>query len=214
VKPASRYKLIAKFLAIAQMWGREPIQPGDVIVIDRASFHHAQSIEELVAEAGCELWYLPPYSPDLNLIERWWFVLKNWIKQRWDEFDNFRDCVDAAFRSCPNMSSERLTRLVLLIAIAYSFSTLKGKAIKSIGQQKYLSRLRKIQQTLTKNSNFWIGLSGDVWVITREFVAQWVEQLMRVSLNKLPFYQKGIKAMTMIQQVLWLCCHPVRFKSH
>lgn len=42
------------------------LQPGDVIVIDNASFHRSQAIEELVAEAGYELWYLPAYSPDLN----------------------------------------------------------------------------------------------------------------------------------------------------
>jgi hypothetical protein len=87
-----------------------------------------------------------------------------------------------------------------LIAIAYTFSTLKGKAIKSIGQQKYIGRLREIQQSKTKNSNFWLGLYGDVWIITKEFVAQWVEELMRVNLNKLPFYQKGLRAMTIIQQ--------------
>ena len=80
------------------------LQPGDVIVIDNASFHHSQTIDEIVAEAGCKLWYLPPYSPDLNKIERWWFVLKNWMRQRWDDFDCFRDCVDAAFKQCPNVS--------------------------------------------------------------------------------------------------------------
>ncbi|MEP0912848.1 IS630 family transposase, partial [Leptolyngbya sp. GB1-A1] len=79
------------------------LQPGDVIVIDNASFHHSQVITEMVAEAGCELWYLPPYSPDLNKIERWWFVLKNWMRQRWDKFDSFRVCVDAAFKHCPNV---------------------------------------------------------------------------------------------------------------
>jgi transposase len=79
------------------------LQPGDLIVIDNASFHRSQSIEEIVAQAGCEIWYLPPYSPDLNKIEHWWFVLKNWMRQRWDEFDNFRDCVNAAFKQCPNV---------------------------------------------------------------------------------------------------------------
>jgi len=90
-----------------EMWLQEcllpQLQPGDVIVLDNASFHRCQAIDEIVAEAGCQLWYLPPYSPDLNQIEPWWFVLKNWMKQRWDEFATFRDCVDAAFKQCPNV---------------------------------------------------------------------------------------------------------------
>ena len=79
------------------------LQPGNVLVIDNASFHRSQYINKIVAKAGCELWYLPAYSPDLNKIEHWWFVLKNWMRQRWDEFDTFRECVDAAFKYCPNV---------------------------------------------------------------------------------------------------------------
>lgn len=81
------------------------LRPGDVVVIDNASFHRSQLIEELAAEIDCEIWYLPPYSPDLNAIENWWFVLKNWMRQRWEEFDTFRDCVDAAFKHCPNVAA-------------------------------------------------------------------------------------------------------------
>ena len=79
------------------------LQPGDVIVIDNASFHHSQAIEEIVAQVGSDLWYLPSYSPDFNEIEHWWFVLKNWMRQRWNEFDTFRECVDAAFNKSPNV---------------------------------------------------------------------------------------------------------------
>lgn len=79
------------------------LQPGDVIGMDNASFHHSGAIKEIVTQAGCEFWYLPPYSPDFNKIERWWFVLKHWMRQRWDEFDRFRDCVDAAFKEFPNV---------------------------------------------------------------------------------------------------------------
>ncbi len=107
-----------------EMWLEEclvpQLKPGDVIVIDNASFHHSHRIEEIVAKAECEIWYLPPYSPDLNKIEHWWFVLKNWMRQRWDEFESFRDCkdssaaefsarqtvgVDAAFKHCPDVAS-------------------------------------------------------------------------------------------------------------
>jgi hypothetical protein len=48
--------------------------------------------------------------------------------------------------------------------------------------------------------DFWLGLYGDVWIIAKDFVADWVEELMRVNPNKLPFYQKGIKAMNIIQK--------------
>jgi transposase len=81
------------------------LQPGSVIVIDNASFHRSQVIDERVAQAGCEIWYLPPYSPDLNKIERWWSVRKNWMRQRINEFDSFRDCVDAVFKHCPNVTA-------------------------------------------------------------------------------------------------------------
>lgn len=92
-----------------EMWLEQSLlpqlQPGSVIVIDNASFHRSQVIDELVTQAGCEIWYLPPYSPDLNKIERWWSVLKNWMRQRINEFESFRDCVDAAFKYCPNVTA-------------------------------------------------------------------------------------------------------------
>jgi hypothetical protein len=73
----------------------------------------------------------------------------------------FKDCKTGGYNLEGSKASiERLTFLVLLIAIAYTSSTLKGKLIKASGQEKYIGRLRKIKQRLTKNSNFWIGLYG------------------------------------------------------
>ena len=79
------------------------LNPGDLIIIDNASFHKGEYIKEIVEEAKCEIWYLPSYSPDLNKIENWWAVLKTWMKQRLKEFDPVRECVDAAFKNCPNV---------------------------------------------------------------------------------------------------------------
>ena len=43
--------------------------PGQVVVMDNLSAHKGQKIRVLIEERGCELNYLPPYSPDLNPIE-------------------------------------------------------------------------------------------------------------------------------------------------
>lgn len=112
----------------------------------------------------------------------------------------FKDCKTGGYNlEGSHASIERLTRLVLLIALAYTWATLKGQAIKLTGQQIYISRLRKVQQVLTTNSSFWIGLYGDVWIIGMEFLSQWSQKLMSMAPNKLPFFQRGLRAMSLIQ---------------
>jgi transposase len=81
------------------------LEKGDIIVIDNASFHKGEDLQKIVEKAGCFIWYLPPYSPDLNKIENWWAVLKTWMKQKLKEFESVKECVDAAFKNCPNVSA-------------------------------------------------------------------------------------------------------------
>ena len=45
------------------------LRPGQIVVIDNLSSHKSERVRELIEERGCELLYLPPYSPDLNPIE-------------------------------------------------------------------------------------------------------------------------------------------------
>jgi len=90
----------------------------------------------------------------------------------------------------------------LLIAIAYTHSTLKGQSIRRKNQIDYIGRMRKVKQTMTKNSNFWVGLYGSSWVVSSDFLRDWVEKIMRINLNKLPFYQRGQQAMFIIQQAV------------
>jgi transposase len=45
------------------------LRPGQVVVMDNLGAHRPKRIGELIEERGCELIYLPPYSPDLNPIE-------------------------------------------------------------------------------------------------------------------------------------------------
>ncbi len=45
------------------------LSPGQVVVMDNLAAHKGQRVRELIEGRGCELLYLPPYSPDLNPIE-------------------------------------------------------------------------------------------------------------------------------------------------
>lgn len=51
------------------------------VVMDNASIHRSAKIKEKIESAGCHLIYLPPYSPDLNPIEHYWFKIKHSIKK-------------------------------------------------------------------------------------------------------------------------------------
>lgn len=113
----------------------------------------------------------------------------------------FKDCKTGGYHLEGSKASvQRLTSLVLLIAIAYTFSTLKGQSILNQGQKEYMNRLRNVKHVVTNNSNFWLGLYGSLWIQSQTFVQDWVQQLMRLNRNKLPFYQKGLRAMELMQQ--------------
>ena len=45
------------------------LKSGKIIVMDNLSAHKGERVRELIEERGCELLYLPPYSPDFNPIE-------------------------------------------------------------------------------------------------------------------------------------------------
>jgi transposase len=70
------------------------LQPGQVVVMDNATFHKGGRIEQLIEEVGCQLLYLPAYSPDFNKIEQCWSWLKSRIRKQLDQFDCLRDAIE------------------------------------------------------------------------------------------------------------------------
>ena len=56
------------------------LKPGDVVVMDNLSAHKAPAVREWIEKAGAEVLYLPPYSPDLNPIEKAWAKLKQLLR--------------------------------------------------------------------------------------------------------------------------------------
>ena len=57
------------------------LRPGQVVVMDNLSAHKGGRVRELVEARGCEILYLPPYSPDLNPIEEAFAKLKTLLRR-------------------------------------------------------------------------------------------------------------------------------------
>ena len=87
------------------------LKPGQVVIADNATFHKGGQIQSLIEAAGCQLQYLPPYSPDLTKIERCWSWLKSGalrsgfptmeaqqdsrIRKQISQFDCLRDAIES-----------------------------------------------------------------------------------------------------------------------
>ena len=56
------------------------LRPGNVVIMDNLSSHKVAGVHDRIAAAGAELLYLPPYSPDLNPIEKAWAKLKQLLR--------------------------------------------------------------------------------------------------------------------------------------
>jgi transposase len=56
------------------------LSEGDVVVMDNLSAHKAKGVRELIEGCGARLIYLPPYSPDLNPIEKCWSKIKTYLR--------------------------------------------------------------------------------------------------------------------------------------
>lgn len=56
------------------------LKPGDIVIMDNLGSHKAKAIREAITAAGAKVWFLPPYSPDLNPIEQIFSKIKHWMR--------------------------------------------------------------------------------------------------------------------------------------
>lgn len=73
------------------------LRAGQVVILDSASFHKSQRTRNLIEQAGCRLLFLPPYSPDLNPIERFWAWFKKKVRSVIGQFKTLSEAVDYVF---------------------------------------------------------------------------------------------------------------------
>jgi transposase len=59
----------------------EAVAPGDVVVLDNLSSHKTRKVQAAFAALKVEMLFLPPYSPDLNPIEKCWSKMKTELRR-------------------------------------------------------------------------------------------------------------------------------------
>ena len=59
---------------------RPTLRPGDIVIMDNLSAHKSELTLELIEQAGARVLFLPPYSPDLNPIEKMWSKVKQYLR--------------------------------------------------------------------------------------------------------------------------------------
>ena len=86
------------------------------LVMDNASYQRCYFVRDLATALGIELLFLPPYSPNLNLIERLWkFVKKiSLYSQYYASFTDFKQAISHCISEADGEYRQELASLLTL----------------------------------------------------------------------------------------------------
>jgi transposase len=86
------------------------------LVLDNARYQKCRSVADKAAELGIELLYLPPYSPNLNLIERLWRFVKKQVlySTHYDKFQVFKDSIDSCIAGLAIRFKDKMQTLMTM----------------------------------------------------------------------------------------------------
>ena len=83
------------------------------IILDNARYQKCKIVQGLATELNIDLVYIPPYSPNLNLIERLWKFVKNELRTKYyEDFTLFCRQIDDIIASTSADNKEKIARLI------------------------------------------------------------------------------------------------------
>jgi len=83
------------------------------IVLDNARYQKCEIVTALAQELGIGLHYMPPYSPNLNLIERLWKHVKGRLRSKYyDQFGEFKETIDSIIEVTDKESKNQIDKLI------------------------------------------------------------------------------------------------------
>ena len=83
------------------------------LILDNARYQKCKAVMDLAQTLNIELVYIPPYSPNLNLIERLWKFVKNELRSRYyDDFTIFQHRIDSIIVSTSYENKNKISKLI------------------------------------------------------------------------------------------------------
>jgi len=83
------------------------------IILDNASYQKCELVKLLAAQLGISLIFIPPYSPNLNLIERLWKFVKGELRSKYyDNFNLFQAKINSIISSTDKDNKVNIDRLI------------------------------------------------------------------------------------------------------
>lgn len=70
-----------RFLAYVEQFLVPTLAPGDIVILDNLGSHKGPAVRKAIRAVGAKLFFLPPYSPDLNPIEQVFSKLKGLLRK-------------------------------------------------------------------------------------------------------------------------------------
>ena len=116
------------------------------LVLDNARYQKCKAVHGLASELCIDLVCIPPYSPNLNLIERLWKFVKGELRtEYYDDFEVFRSRIDQIIASTSTYNESKISKLIgnysepsimtlgaeqlRLLETKYNFSMISNKSI-------------------------------------------------------------------------------------
>ena len=83
------------------------------VMLDNARYQKCRMVMERAEQLGIVLDYIPPYSPNLNLIERFWKFVKGEFRSKYyDDFSRFQESIDDIIEASHKENKDKIFRLI------------------------------------------------------------------------------------------------------
>jgi hypothetical protein len=137
-----------------------------------------------------------------------WFILTNLgnvetaisaYQKRFGIEEMFRDFKTGGYNlEGSKLEAEQLSKLLIVVSIAYTSAMLAGEEIKQMGLQKYVARPEMKTTGQRRHSAFYVGHHLDNWLRLKQLCQETVEQLLQINRRWLNHYKKGQRAVELI----------------